>query len=62
MLRYAIQNVTGKNYELAMNHTVEVHTAEHVASSKLDIRDGLIFLTQQFREGDFYSASGIAMV
>ncbi len=61
MLRYAIQNITGKNFELAKNHTVEYHTAEHTAASKLDIRDGRILLTQQFREGDFYDASGIAI-
>ena len=47
MLRYAIQNVTGKNYDLAKNHTVEYHTAEQTATSKLDVRDGRIVLTQQ---------------
>src|SRR4051794_25099327 len=52
MLRYAIQNVTGRNYELTQAHTVEVHTAEHTAASTLDIRDGSILLTQQFTEHD----------
>jgi hypothetical protein len=61
MLRYAIQGITGKNFELAKNHTVEVHTAEHTAASKLDIRDGRIILTQQFHEGDFYDASAVAI-
>src|SRR3954452_14230556 len=28
MLRFMIKNVTGRNYELAKSHTVEVHTAE----------------------------------
>ncbi len=61
MLRYAIQNITGKNFELAKNHAVEYHTAEQSATSRLDIKDGRIILTQQFREGDFYSASAIAI-
>ncbi|HZZ29332.1 MAG TPA: DUF5703 domain-containing protein [Pirellulales bacterium] len=61
MLRYAIQNITGKNFQLAKNHTVEYHTAEQTATSKLDIRDGNILLTQQFREGDFYDASAVAI-
>src|SRR4051794_11786954 len=61
MLRYAIQNITGRNYELSQNHTVEFHTAEHTAASELDIRGGAIFLTQKFTEHDHYSASCIAI-
>jgi hypothetical protein len=61
MLRYAIQGVSGKNYELAANHTVEVHTAEHIAASKLDIHDGRIVLTQDFSEHNHYSASAVAI-
>ena len=61
MLRYAIQYVSGKSYELAKTHIVEYHTAGHTATSRLDIRDGRIVLTQQFREGEFYDASGIAI-
>jgi hypothetical protein len=61
MLRYEIQNITGRNYQLAANHTVEVRTAEQVASSRLDAADGRIALTQKFTEGDFYSASAIAI-
>src|SRR5262249_51242080 len=62
MLRYTIQNVTGKNWELTKNHAVEYHTAEHTAASTLDAREtGEIFLTQKFTEGDFYSASAIVI-
>jgi Glycosyl hydrolase family 95 catalytic domain/Domain of unknown function (DUF5703) len=61
MLRYAIQRVTGRNYELATNHAVLVQTAEHTALSKLDIRDGRILLIQQFRENDFYDSSAVAI-
>src|SRR6185437_1140458 len=37
MLRYAIQRHTGQNYKLMTNHAVMIQTAEHFATSKLDI-------------------------
>src|SRR5205823_5841783 len=61
MLRYAIQRQTGLNYPLVTNHAVLVQTAEHFATSKLDIRDGRILLVQQFREHDFYDSSAVAI-
>ncbi|HXF10365.1 MAG TPA: DUF5703 domain-containing protein, partial [Desulfuromonadaceae bacterium] len=61
MLRYAIQRVTGHNFELVTNHAVSFQTAEHTALSKLDIRDGNILLVQQFREHDYYDASAVAI-
>ena len=61
MLRYATQFIPHKNYELAKNHTVEVHTAEHTARSQLQIRDGRILLTQQFIEGNFHDSSAVAI-
>lgn len=61
MLRYATQFIPGRNYELARDHAVEVHTVEHVARSKLDIRDGRILLVQQFEERDFYGSSAVAI-
>ena len=61
MLRYAIQGIGGKNFPLAADHTVEVHTAEHTAASHLDIRTNLILLTQTFTEHDHYSASAVAI-
>lgn len=61
MLRYAIQRVTGRNYELATNHAVLVQTAEHTALSRLDIREGRILLVQEFREGEFYDSSAVAV-
>lgn len=60
MLRYAMQRITGRNYELAQDHAVEVHTAEHTARSQLHIRDGRIALTQQFSERKFHDASAVA--
>jgi hypothetical protein len=61
MLRYAIQRVTGRNYELATNHAVLVRTAEHTALSRLDIRDNRIVLIQQFKEHEFYDSSAVAI-
>jgi hypothetical protein len=61
MLRYARQFIPGKTYELEQNHAVEVRTAEHIARSQLDIRDGRILLTQQFTERDFHGSSAIAI-
>ena len=61
MLRYAIQNITGKNFNLAKSHTVEVHTAEHTAASQLDIQNDRILLIQRFSEHDFYDSSAIAI-
>jgi hypothetical protein len=61
MLRYAMQRHTGQTYELATNHAVMIQTAEHFATSKLDIRDGRILLIQQFREKQFYDSSAVAI-
>ena len=61
MLRYLIQCINKKNYELSSQHAVMVQTAEHTATSKLDIREGRIILTQEFREGDYYDASAVAV-
>jgi hypothetical protein len=61
MLRYLMQGVTGKNYELASHHAVMVTTAEHSATSRLDIRGGRILLTQEFREGAYYDSSAVAI-
>ena len=59
MLRYAMQRHTGQTYELATNHSVMVQTAEHFATSKLDIRDNRTLLIQQFRENEFYDSSAV---
>jgi hypothetical protein len=61
MLRYAIERVTGRNYELVTNHAVLVQTAEQTALSKLDIRDGRILLIQQFHENEFYDSSAVGI-
>ncbi len=61
MLRYAMQYVARRNYELSSRHAVMVQTGGHTATSRLDIRDGRILLTQEFREGEYYNASAVAI-
>ena len=61
MLRYAVDYIGGKNFELSSNHAAQIRTGLHSATSKLEIRAGRILLIQEFREGDFYSASAVAI-
>lgn len=61
MLRYAVQYHSRENYNLAKSHSVKIRTRSHTATSRLDIRDGKIILTQEFREGDYYNASAVAI-
>ncbi len=61
MLRYAMDYVPQKSYELLSRHATQVKTNAHTAESRLEIRDGRIILVQEFREGDFYSASAVAI-
>lgn len=61
MLRYAIECIYDKSYELARTHTVVVHTGEHTATSQLHIKGGRIMLTQQYRERAYYNASALAL-
>jgi hypothetical protein len=61
MLRYVRQYNPGKEFDLSNRHIVKVRTVEHTAESQLDIRDGRIILTQQFREMKYYDASAVAI-
>ena len=72
MLRYAIQYHSGQNYNLTRSHSVMIRTCSHTVTSRLDIaysaeaaakagRDARIILTQQFREGQYYNASAVAI-
>lgn len=61
MLRYAMEVVNGRNWELTSQHTVLVRTAEHSATSRLDVRNGRIILTQQFQEHEYYDSSAVAI-
>ncbi len=61
MLRYAIQYHSRRNYGLMKSHSVMFRTRSHTATSRLDIRNSRIVLTQEFREGDYYNASAVAI-
>jgi hypothetical protein len=61
MLRYAINFSWGRNWNLTSHHAVQIRTGSHTATSRLDIRNGRIILIQEFREGDYYCASAIAI-
>jgi len=61
MLRYAIQCIYDRSYELASKHAVVIRTAEHTATSQLHILDGRILLTQEYREHLYYNATAVAI-
>lgn len=61
MLRYQMQYHPRLTFELAQSHSVVFRTAAHTATSTLGIHDGRITLTQQFREGDYYGSSAVAI-
>jgi hypothetical protein len=61
MLRFAHQYVARQNYELTSQHANQVQSGGHTATSRLDIRDGSIVLVQEFREGNYYNASAVAI-
>ena len=61
MLRYAIQYHNKENYALASSHSVRIQTRNHTATSRLEIRNGSILLIQEFREGEYYKASALAI-
>jgi hypothetical protein len=61
MLRYMVQYQASKNYALSSRHIVQVVTRNHTAASQLDIRNGKIVLTQEFKEGDYYDSSAVVI-
>ena len=61
MLRYAPIFTVKPSPSPFGPHGTEIRTGDHVAISRLDIRDGKILLTQEFTEGNFYSASAVAI-
>ncbi len=61
MLRYAPVFTVHEPPTPVGPHGSTIRTADHVATSRLDIRDGKLLLTQEFTEKNFYSASGIAV-
>jgi hypothetical protein len=43
------------------DHVVAVRTAHHIAASRLEIRGDRILLTQEFREGNHYNKTAVAI-
>jgi hypothetical protein len=61
MLRYGQQYIRGTANDFARQHASVVQTNAHTATSKMDIRDGRVVLTQEFREAEFYDASAVVI-
>ena len=63
MLRYAMSYPGNgiRNIDMMNEHENYIQTGEHSAMSRLEIHDGRIVLVQEFKEGDFYSASAVAV-
>ncbi|GHT05898.1 hypothetical protein FACS189423_10550 [Bacteroidia bacterium] len=61
MLRYAINFIDAKNWELTSNHAIQIKQGEHTSTSRFEIREGKIILIQEFKEGDYYNASAVAI-
>lgn len=61
MLRYAVQCIYDRSYELASKQAVMIRTAEHTATSQLHIRNGRILLTQEYREHQYYNTAAVAI-
>jgi len=62
MLRFMTQYVPRQNWELSSQNGAVVRTGAHTALSRLAIRDGgRIVLVQEFREGDHYASSAVAI-
>jgi len=61
MLRFATIYERGMHNDWQRDHDGIVRTNAHTAISRMRIRNGRIVLTQEFREGDFYDSSGVAI-
>ncbi len=61
MLRFASQYFGQELETFSANHSVAVQNRGHRASSQLQIKGGKIVLTQEFREGDYFNRSAVAI-
>ncbi len=61
MLRYVSQAVPGRLDALVKERIVLVKTRNHTAASQLHVRGDRIVLTQEFREGEYYAKSAVAI-
>ena len=60
MLRYQTR-YTRKPFPATNPHSNTITTGAHTATSTMEIRDGKIVLTQQFREAGFYDSSAVSI-
>src|SRR4030095_15027376 len=61
MLRYASQYFGQELETLVANHTIAVQNRHHRADAQVIIRGDKIILTQEFREGDYFTRSAVAI-
>jgi hypothetical protein len=62
MLRYANPYLRGTGNDLARRHAGAIVTNAHTALMRLSVRDdGRVALMQEFREGEYYCASAVAI-
>lgn len=61
MLRYVSSYLGNNRFDMFNQHTVQVRTGSHTATSRLEIRNGRIILIQEFKEDNFYNASAVAI-
>jgi hypothetical protein len=61
MLRYQMQYTSGRMAELRRDRAIVFRTNAHTATSILGIDNGQITLAQEFREGEFYDSSAVAI-
>jgi glycosyl hydrolase family 95 len=61
MLRFATQYFGQELETMVANHSVAVQTRSHRATSQLQIKGDKIILTQEFREGDYFNRSAVAI-
>jgi hypothetical protein len=61
MLRYVSTYLGNSRFDMFNQHTVQVRTGSHTATSRLEIRNGRIILIQEFKEDNFYDASAVAI-
>ena len=61
MLRADSKYFGGQLENMVRDHVVTVQTRNHTAASRLEVRGECIVLTQEFREGDYYCKSAVAI-
>jgi hypothetical protein len=61
MLRYGVDYIPGRNFELASQHAVVVRNNAHTATSRLGVSGERIVLTQAFEEDAYFNGSAVVI-